>query len=71
MECVWWWWGGGCLYVKCCLVWYLFKLVVKFYIILKYLIFSLLIEYIYMVEKVKNKNQLCDVVYVKKFVGDI
>lgn len=68
MECVWWW---GCLYVKCRSVWYSLKSVAKLYITSKHSTLSLSTEHIYMVEKAKNKNQPCDVVYVKKSAGDI
>lgn len=70
MECVWWWWGG-CLYFKCRSVWYSLKSVAKLYITSKHSTLSLSTEHIYMVEKAKNKNQPCDVVYVKKSAGDI
>lgn len=66
MECVW-WWGG----VKCRSVWYSLKSVAKLYITSKHSTLSLSTEHIYMVEKAKNKNQPCDVVYVKKSAGDI
>lgn len=61
----------GCLYVKCRSVWYSLKSVAKLYITSKHSTLSLSTEHIYMVEKAKNKNQPCDVVYVKKSAGDI
>lgn len=63
--------GGGCLYVKCRSVWYSLKSVAKLYITSKHSTLSLSTGHIYMVEKAKNKNQPCDVVYVKKSAGDI
>lgn len=47
------------------------KSVAKLYITSKHSTLSLSTEHIYMVEKAKNKNQPCDVVYVKKSAGDI
>lgn len=68
---VWWWWGGGVSVCQCRSVWYSLKSVAKLYITSKHSTLSLSTEHIYMVEKAKNKNQPCAVVYVKKSAGDI
>lgn len=63
--------GGGVSVCQCRSVWYSLKSVAKLYITSKHSTLSLSTEHIYMVEKAKNKNQPCDVVYVKKSAGDI
>lgn len=63
--------GGGVSVCQCRSVWYSLKSVAKLYITSKHSTLSLSTEHIYMVEKAKNKNQPCAVVYVKKSAGDI
>lgn len=63
--------GGGVSVCQVSFSMVFIKSVAKLYITSKHSTLSLSTEHIYMVEKAKNKNQPCDVVYVKNSAGDI